>query len=579
MNSQDTNGAGAGGKEPSKKSGYFSLKPPAGIGYDERSGFYVIGPNGKGPRRSGGSRGASRGGAPRPSTRTGSSTGSTGHARSYSSRSAHSTSARGASSYGSHSHGVGSQRSSHSVRPYSSSARTPAPSTTSSYGTSYGASQSAPARSYSSRPSSGGYRGGSSNSSHSSYSSNSGRSGGYSSHSSRGGRFGGSRGGGRGRGRRGFAPAHDISKFINIPVEDPAGEEKYVSDHTFATFGLNEKLVANITSKGYVHPTPIQDKAIPVVMQGKDIVGIANTGTGKTAAFLLPIIHKILTEPETKALIIAPTRELASQINKEFTSFTQKMGLWSVCCVGGEWARKQTAELRLRHHVVVGTPGRIIDLAEKGVLKLEKMSIIVLDEADRMLDMGFIDDMRKIMTMMPKPRQTLLFSATLSREIEGIIHQFLTNPVSVSVKVRETSKNVHQDVVRVPFNVSKVDVLCDLLAKPEFSRVLIFVETKIGVDRLATELKARGIAAELIHGDREHRERKRSLMNFKEGKVKVLVATDVAARGLDIDDITHVINYDMPLHYEDYVHRIGRTGRGSKKGKALTFVEHGYGGR
>ncbi|MBU6370873.1 MAG: DEAD/DEAH box helicase [Patescibacteria group bacterium] len=378
-------------------------------------------------------------------------------------------------------------------------------------------------------------------------------------------RFRGARGGGRNTG----SDIH-YSKFINKAVitEEVA---KFVPEHLFKDFNIDDRIKANIFAKGYSEPTPIQDKIIPHVLRGSDVVGIANTGTGKTAAFLIPLINKVLLNPKEEILVVVPTRELAQQIESELKTFTEGMKIYSVCCVGGAPIGKQIRDLRYWNNFVIGTPGRLKDLIERRVLNLAPFSTIVLDEADRMLDMGFVADMKLIMSKMSKTRHTLFFSATMSREVEQLIKEFLKEPVTVSVKTGDTSKSVDQDIVRTA-GKEKIDVLHDLLNSPELSKVLIFGKTKHGVERLSRTLAERGFKADSIHGDKNQNARQRALGKFKKDEIQILVATDVAARGLDIPDVTHVINYDIPATYDDYVHRIGRTGRGGKKGKALTFV-------
>ncbi len=364
----------------------------------------------------------------------------------------------------------------------------------------------------------------------------------------------------------------DPSKFVNKAIITEVAE-KFVPAHEFTDFLIDERLKANIIKKGYTLPTPIQDRAIPHILKGQDIVGIANTGTGKTAAFLIPLIHKVLSDSSQNVLIVCPTRELAIQIQDELKGFIDGMRLYSTCCVGGASIGAQMRDLRYRNEFVIGTPGRIKDLIERKVLNLSFFKTVVLDEADRMLDMGFINDMKFMMALMPKERHTLFFSATLSKEIEALIHEFLRDPISISVKTQDTSKNVDQDVVKVAKGENKLDVLHSMLLQPDFNKVLIFGRTKHGVERLTTMLEGRGFKAESIHGDKNQAARQRALNNFKADKAQVLVATDVAARGLDISGVSHVINFDIPATYEDYVHRIGRTGRAGKKGKALTFLE------
>jgi ATP-dependent RNA helicase RhlE len=380
---------------------------------------------------------------------------------------------------------------------------------------------------------------------------------------------------------RRFIPRHnkrpqksfsDISKFVNKAV---ITEEvvHFVPEHTFKSFKLDKTLQANIEKKGYTSLTPIQDRSIPHIMRGEDIVGIANTGTGKTAAFLIPLVNKIILDPREKVLIVVPTRELAAQIEDELKTFAKGSGLFSVTCVGGTSMGRQISDLRHTHHFVIGTPGRLKDLIEQKKLDLSGFKTVVLDEADRMLDMGFIADMRFMMAKMPSARHTLFFSATLSPEIEKLIHEFLKEPVRISVKTQDTSKNVHQDVIRVAPGKTKIDTLQDLLLQSEFKKVLVFGRTKYGVEKLARELNKRGFKTESIHGNKSQPQRQNALNHFKHDRAQVLTATDVAARGLDISDITHVINFYLPATYDDYVHRIGRTGRGESKGKALTFVE------
>lgn len=362
------------------------------------------------------------------------------------------------------------------------------------------------------------------------------------------------------------------SKFINRATE-PQRQEKFVPDHAFADFQIDERLKNNIAKKGYVHPTPIQDKAIPVVLQGSDIVGIANTGTGKTGAFLIPLIDKVLKNRDEKVLIMVPTRELAVQIADEFKGFTPGLGLHAAVAVGGANINMQIRDIRLSPQFLIATPGRLMDLMERNAVSLAKCHTVVLDEADRMLDMGFIKAMEYIMGTMPAERHTLFFSATLSNDIEKLIGSFLNNPVRISVKTGDTSKNVDQDVVKIAPGRTKVDHLHELLGQPELSKVIVFGRTKHGVEKLTTMLRKMGHEAESIHGNKSQNQRLRALDLFKKEKIRVLVATDVAARGLDIPKVSHVINFDVPQSYDDYVHRIGRTGRAGEVGKALTFID------
>ncbi len=395
--------------------------------------------------------------------------------------------------------------------------------------------------------------------------------------SSRGGFGGGNRGGG---GRRfGGGGRVDINKYIQKAVVTE--EEVYIPTHTFQDFKADVMLLENLKTLNINTPTPIQDKAIPVGLEGRDIMGIANTGTGKTLAFLLPVITRIKQsiidtkdEASKKAIILAPTRELATQIEKDFRNFTLGMKMWTHLVIGGSNMFRQIQQAKVKNDIVIGTPGRIQDLVKRKVLKLSDISIVVLDEADRMLDMGFREDIENILSMCQKEdRQTFCFSATMSREIEMISQRFMVNPVKISVKSQETAKNVDQDVIRYSGLADKIEKLHDSLNKPGFDRTIIFCRTKSGTEKLERDLSIRGFKSQFIHGDLRQAQRNRAIKDFKDGLVSILIATDVASRGLDIKDVTHVINYDIPENYEDYTHRIGRTGRAGKKGIALTFVE------
>ena len=396
---------------------------------------------------------------------------------------------------------------------------------------------------------------------------------------SRGGFGGGSRGGyGGGGGNRGGGRGRFSGSRINhdkyISKATIVEEEEFIPTHKFADFqNADQRLIDNLTALKITTPTPIQDKAIPAGLDGRDVLGIANTGTGKTIAFLIPIITKMLQNKQ-QAIVIAPTRELASQIEKDFRNITMGMKLWTNLIMGGSQMWKQIRQAKMRNDIVIGTPGRLVDLMERGVLNLKDISLVVLDEADRMLDMGFRDDIEKILSnCATEGRQTFCFSATMPRELEAIAGRFMNNPVKISVKMTETSKNVDQDVVRYSGLADKVEKLHELLIKPDFSKVILFCRTKSGTEKLEGELFKRGFKAAFIHGDLRQSQRNRAITDFKTGYVNILIATDVASRGLDIKDVTHVINYDEPENYEDYTHRIGRTGRAGKKGFALTFVQ------
>lgn len=398
--------------------------------------------------------------------------------------------------------------------------------------------------------------------------------GGYSSRPPQGGRFsrGGDRGGRSFNTKRGFKKDYiDEKLFINKEA-GVTETDHYSPTHKFTDFGIAEMLSLNLTAKGIINPAPIQDQAIGVILEGKDVIGIASTGTGKTAAFLIPLINKLVANKNHKIMVLTPTRELAIQVEQEFMAFTRGMKLFSVSCVGGSPIMRQIKELELGVHAVIGTPGRVKDLIERGKIRMEFFESIVLDEADRMLDMGFIDDMRLILGKMPKVKQGLFFSATFSPDIKKLCSDFLNNPVTISVKTRDTASSVMQDVVRVNGDAEKVEALHEILNKPEYGKVLIFREMKRHVDGLQAELQKRGFKALALHGDMHNRERERAVKSLATGRVQVVIATDVAARGLDINDINLVVNYDIPNNYETYIHRIGRTGRATKLGHALTFV-------
>jgi len=364
----------------------------------------------------------------------------------------------------------------------------------------------------------------------------------------------------------------DISRFVRNAV-DSAPEKPVEITHTFADFNLCEEIQNNLRKKLFATPTPIQDQAILPIMEGRDLVGLANTGTGKTGAFLLPLINKVYKNKSEKVLIIAPTRELAIQIENEFREFSWGMKLFSAICVGGSPIFKQINNLRRNPNFVIGTPGRLKDLSDRNLVKFESFTNIVLDEVDRMLDMGFVDEIKAILDVLPSDRQSLFFSATIPPKIRELVTRFLNDPVSIAIKTGETAQNVEQDIVRVRDRAVKFNQLQEILKQDELKKVLIFIETKMEVERLTQNLIGEGFRAESLHGDKKQNQRLKALTQFRNNSINILVATDVAARGLDIKDISHVINYTVPQTYDDYIHRIGRTGRGDKKGKALTFVE------
>jgi len=361
----------------------------------------------------------------------------------------------------------------------------------------------------------------------------------------------------------------DINRCIN--KAESISIDKYVAKNSFQSFQIHETIKQNIVKKGYTDPMPIQDQAIPELLTGRDLIGIANTGMGKTAAFLIPLLNKTVQDRNQKTLIVTPTRELAVQIQSELITLSTGLGIWSVSCIGGMNIGRQISDLRRSHNFIIGTPGRLKDLSNRRSLYLTNYNNVVVDEVDRMFDIGFARDIKMLLDQLPKQRQSMFFSATISNQVETLVNSYSNNPIRISVKTRDTASSVNQDVVRVQGR-QKFEVLHDLLNKEEFTKILIFGKTKHGVQRLANDLEDRGFKTEAIHGNKTQNQRQRALQSFKQGRVQVLVATDVAARGIDIPDVTHVINYDLPQTYEDYIHRIGRTGRANKLGTALTFV-------
>ncbi len=365
---------------------------------------------------------------------------------------------------------------------------------------------------------------------------------------------------------------HNPQMFVN--KAKAVSETQFEQIHqSFSEFGLPEILVQNIERKGYTKPTPIQDQSIAAIMEGRDLIGIANTGTGKTAAFLLPIINKIFKDRTRKALIIAPTRELATQIHDEFRSFTRDIKIYSCLVIGGANMGRQIYEMRRNPQVVVATPGRLKDLIQQKAVYLEDYDVVVLDEVDLMVDIGFIEDVKYFISKMPQERQSLFFSATITTKIAQVLDQFVKDPVSVSVKTQETAENIEQDIVKVRSQAEKIEQLHDLLIKEDFKKVLIFGRTKHGVDKLHKDLETRGFKLGAIHGNKSQGQRQRVLDSFKRNEIQILLATDVASRGLDIPAVTHVINYELPESFADYTHRIGRTGRANNRGTALTFID------
>jgi ATP-dependent RNA helicase RhlE len=342
----------------------------------------------------------------------------------------------------------------------------------------------------------------------------------------------------------------------------------------FSELGLGVAQVRACKSLGYTEPTPIQRQAIPVVLEGRDLIGCAETGTGKTAAFLLPIIQRISERqlPGVRVLVLAPTRELALQIQKNYIELNDAKNNRSVTLIGGANMRTQIADLRRGASVVIATPGRLLDLTERGALRLSTVEVLVLDEADRMLDMGFLPAIRRVLSMVPTKRQTMLFSATMSAEIEKLARSTMKEPKLIEVNQRGRAPILVDQTAYPVAQESKTALLLDLLEREKFERVLVFARTRRGAERLSHILEARDHQVNRIHSDRTQPQREAALRGFRDGRTRVLVATDIAARGLDVDSVSHVINYDVPSTPEDYVHRIGRTGRAGNQGRALTIV-------
>jgi len=382
---------------------------------------------------------------------------------------------------------------------------------------------------------------------------------------------GGGRGGPRGeRERPMIDKTFDHPRTADIKPATPVDIPKM--DTAFTALGLSDALAYGVQEMGYVSPTPIQAQAIPVVLKGGDVIGSAQTGTGKTAAFALPIIQRLGTHGKLRCLILEPTRELALQVEEAFQKFAKFTDLRVTIVYGGVGYGKQTEDLRRGMDILAATPGRLLDHLEQGNCSLADIDILVLDEVDRMLDMGFLPDVRRIVQKCPKERQTLFFTATLPPELEQLAGWALRDPVKVEIgRQRSPAETVTHAFYPVVAS-QKFDLLQLLLERTEFKSVLIFSRTRMGADRIAHRLESKGHTVGVMHSDRNQRERIEALQGFKSGKYEVLVATDIAARGLDIAGVSHVINYDVPENPEDYVHRIGRTGRAQNTGDAFTLV-------
>ncbi|MFC1722304.1 DEAD/DEAH box helicase [Patescibacteria group bacterium] len=349
-------------------------------------------------------------------------------------------------------------------------------------------------------------------------------------------------------------------------------ESLYIHDANFNSYNLDQNVKINIRKRNFVNPTKIQNSVIPEILLDRDILGLAGTGSGKTAAFLLPMITKAIRNRNEKCLIVAPTRELATQIMYELRMFSQGTNVFGALIVGGAGYGPQIRALNSNPQFVIATPGRLLDLYNTKRINLKSFNNVVLDEVDRMLDMGFIKDIEFIISKMSDNKQSLFFSATMNDKAEVIARKLLKNPIKIQVSKQRSAQNVEQNIIKYNFVGEKINMLDNLLAKEEFEKVLVFSRTRKGADSLARELIRRGHKSAAIHGEKSHGQRIRTITEFRKNNLSVLVATDVAARGIDIPNISHIINYDEPENYDDYIHRIGRTGRIGKKGVALTFV-------
>jgi ATP-dependent RNA helicase RhlE len=382
----------------------------------------------------------------------------------------------------------------------------------------------------------------------------------------------GPRSSGSGGGRKADTRTMDV-RLLTKSAE-PLAHVAQAAGKPFTAMPLSAKLQDILAKKGYTEPTPIQTQSIEALLEGRDLMGIAQTGTGKTAAFLLPLIERMLRGEQLTTLVVVPTRELAIQVEEEFRSLSKNLGFYAACFIGGTNLNRDLQKCSRPSHIVVGTPGRLLDLAQRRALRMDDFDVLILDEFDRMLDMGFAPDVNRIVRMMTNRRQTLLFSATVDKSQQRLIEGLLNNPVEVRVSTGEaTGDHIEQEVVKVPEGGNKFQVLLDMLNEQTFDKVLIFAETKRTVNRMAEMLVKAGVKAAPIHGNKSQNARQAALDHFKAGRIQVLVATDVAARGIDVSDVTQVINYQVPRTYDSYVHRIGRTGRAGKAGRAFTFVD------
>jgi ATP-dependent RNA helicase RhlE len=378
---------------------------------------------------------------------------------------------------------------------------------------------------------------------------------------------------------RGVAPKGKGVSGINpnMLIKQASTEEvkPFISAKLYSDIDLDKRLKANLLNKGYERPTQIQEASLEQLIAGRNIVGVASTGTGKTGAFLIPVIEQLLTSGKFfTSIVVVPTRELAQQVEAEFKSLTLGLNFSVSCFIGGTSVEHDIIKAKRRNHLIVGTPGRLMDMSNRGALRFSDISVLILDEFDRMLDMGFVNDIKRMTSMMTSRRQTMLFSATVEKSQEMLITQLVENPVKVQITTGANASNsVEQNIIKVQAGEDKFKLLLDLFDSEELNKVILFAETKRGVDVLSKKLSKSGITNGIIHGDKSQNYRTKAISQFKKGVTRVLVATDVAARGIDIEHVTHVINYQLPMTMDSYIHRIGRTGRAGKKGMAYTFVD------
>jgi len=367
---------------------------------------------------------------------------------------------------------------------------------------------------------------------------------------------------------KGLAPESFIRKAV------PAAVTAYRAERLIQELPVHGSIISNLRKKGYEKPTEIQDRTLEAILEGRNLIGLAQTGTGKTGAFLIPLVHNLLRKDASgQVLVVSPTRELALQTDSEFRSIAFGLKLFSTCLIGGTSVRRDIDRLRKPGQIIIGTPGRLADMVRQGALDLGKFTILVLDEFDRLLDMGFAPDINRLVDGMSRRSQKILFSATEDRSQQKIIGDLVPDPYVVRVRPENVSAdNIDQDIVTVREGEKKIEILLDMVRDDSFEKVLVFADTKRGVSRICRDLRRAGITADEIHGDKSQNYRVKALESFRNRKIKVLVATDVAARGLDISHVSHVINFQQPKDMESYIHRIGRTGRAGAAGKAITFI-------